>query len=250
MRLKTAYRKSHKIPAEEIPEPNIPEIKIDGQKPEAEVGISGETEAEPEDVAAAAIGAATEADQAKYALVKQIEALRQSEELQRRQQMAMAAQRPMSRDDRLEMWKAQGLSDKEANFLRDNPEMIDFPQVASHAAAEAMQAGHERDSEGYFKATEANFDRHMKQLKAQAAAQPTPQFFQPPPPPQPRTEASFVSAPVSRTAPAGGYREPSPSSVRLSPDELQIAANSGISPTEYARHKLRMEREKRMGIRQ
>jgi hypothetical protein len=49
---------------------------------------------------------------------------------------------------------------------------------------------------------------------------------------------------------AGGYREPSPRSVKLSPAEQQIAAASGISDIEYARHKLRMEREKRSGERQ
>jgi hypothetical protein len=87
----------------------------------------------------------------------------------------------------------------------------------------------------------------LADLQSQArAAQPTPAIFQPPPPPD---RAAIYSAPVSRRD-IGGVREPSPSSVRLSPEEKEIAAVSGLSQVEYARHKLRLEAEKRRGERQ
>ena len=97
-------------------------------------------------------------------------------------------------------------------------------------------------------ATRELFHKHLEATNAQAGAQ-IPTFFQPPPAPEQPGPASYVSAPVSRGA-VGGYREPSPSQVKLSPDELQIAAASGISATEYAKNKLRLAREKASGERQ
>jgi ABC-type uncharacterized transport system substrate-binding protein len=47
--------------------------------------------------------------------------------------------------------------------------------------------------------------------------------------------ASYVSVPVSREGPSGGGYQPSPSKVKLSADELEIARASGISPVEYRR---------------
>ena len=105
--------------------------------------------------------------------------------------------------------------------------------------------------------TKAIFHKQLARMQEQAenpAMQKTPAFFshrQPPPAPAPRTAASYVSAPVSRDVP-GPDRERygNPSRVTLSVDELQIAKASGISPAEYARHKLRLEAEKRAGGRQ
>ena len=157
-----------------------------------------------------------------------MEALVQAERMRHQ----MAAQRPMSRDDKINLWRQQGLSDKEALFLRENPEMIDFPQISSLAANEALAAGIERDSEPYWKVVKHNFEKHMTQLKAQAeAAQKTPEFFQPPPPPAPQTNSTIVCAPVSREAPGSRDREPIPTQVKLSPQELEIAKASGISPS-------------------
>lgn len=59
----------------------------------------------------------------------------------------------------------------------------------------------------------------------------------------------MYSAPVSRGE-VGGYREPSPSQVRLTVEQKQIAAASGISDVQYAKNLLRLEREKRSGERQ
>ena len=264
MRTKSKYREIKsgqnipaESPAEEIPEPNIPKVEIDGEEiqPVATVSVDASPDVEPSDAIAHTIAAAAKADDAALALKRQVEALQASEQLQREQAAAMmASQRPLTREQKLEFWKLQGLSAEETKFLQSNPEMIDHSAITNHAAAAALHAGHERDSEPYFAAVKTNFEEHMKQLQAQAAAQPTPEFFRPPPPPPPPpppSPANFVSAPVSRDVPSPDReRYGNPGKVTLSVDELQIAKASGISPAEYARLKLRLEAEKRTGVRQ
>ena len=71
-----------------------------------------------------------------------------------------------------------------------------------------------------------------------------------PSPAAPPDRSSLYAAPVSRTAPSGGYREPSAKSVRLSPIEQEIARGLKISDVEYAQGKLRLAREKATGERQ
>jgi hypothetical protein len=56
----------------------------------------------------------------------------------------------------------------------------------------------------------------------------------------------MYAAPVSRSA-VGGYREPSPSSVRLSPAELEIAKAAGVTERQYAEGKLRLLKAKASG---
>lgn len=254
MRTKSAYREK----SNEIPAPNIPAIKIDGEQPEATVGMAAHIPAEDGavDIAvASAEQAATDADAAKLALVRQIEALKQSEQLQRQRHAAMAhAQRP-THDQLLQHWRANNnMSEADENFLRENPAMIDNSQLAALAATEAAQQGHARDTDAHRQATKAIFDQRLAHLQAQARANSAPQeppkFFKPAPPPAPPDRAAMYSAPVSREVPTGAYREPSPSSVTLSQDQLAIAAASGISPVEYARNLLKLEAQKRRGERQ
>ena len=254
MRTKSKYReiKSNIPPVEESAAENIPEMKLNGVEAEPVAAVSAEIPPQPEPdleaIAKAANEAAT-ADEAALALRKQLEQIRASEELQRQQAaVMMAAQRPLTREQKLEFWRQRGLSDEETRFLQANPEMIDHSAITNHAAAQALQAGHERDSEPYFAAVKTNFEEQMKRQQAQAA----PKFFEPPPQKAPaaRSPAHIVSAPVSREVPSGGYREPNLSQVRLSPEEVEIAAASGISQVEYAKHKLRLMREKASGQRQ
>jgi hypothetical protein len=184
-------------------------------------------DAEPSEAVVAAISAAEQADAAKSALAKQIESLRQSEALQRqhREAAAMAQRLPPTREQRLEVWKQQGMSDEDGRFLSEHPGMIDHPQVTQQAVAAALHAGIERGSPDFYNAVRGNFDSPMARAEAQtyAAAQPTPEFFAPRPPPEPaptpENRAHIVSAPVSRRD-AGGYREPSPRQVRRPPTKL------------------------------
>lgn len=244
-RLKTAYRPN--IPAE-----TEPEIKIDGERPEATVGMGAHIPGE-DGAVNVAVAEAVQADEAALALQRQIDALQQSEQLQRQHRATMAQQRP-SHDQLLHHWRTQhGMSEADERFLRGNPAMIDHAQLTAIAANEAAQQGHQRDSDTHRQATKAIFDQHLARLQAQAPAnsapQPTAAFFQPPPPPAPKDKAAMYSAPVSRGE-VGGYREPSPSQVRLTLEQKEIARASGISETAYARNLLRMEREKRSGERQ
>jgi hypothetical protein len=253
MALKSAYREkaAEKIPPE--PVENIPEIKVDGE-PAPPPALEAPTPVEP-DAAIEAAEVALEADAAKSALQRQVEALKRGEELQRQQAEAVAraqAFHALSPEEKVEAWKRNGLTDREGEWLKAHPEAIEFPALANFASAEALQAGHKRDSDQYFQHVEERFQHHMQQLKAQAAAQ-TPEFFKPPEPKRGATPDTgyFTSAPVSRQAPTAGPRiETNPRQMRLSAEEIAIARASGISEVEYARNKIELERQKRMGERQ
>ena len=253
MKTKTAYRE--KIPAVETPATNIPEEPI---QPSESVHVEFIDKADPDKGAVAAIDTAIpQPDEATLALQKQLADLKKSEALQREFAQRVAAQRaaqmaaqPTTREQKLEMWRQQGMSPADERLLIENPQMIDFHDLTAVAAAQAAEQGHERDSEGHRAATLEAFHRLQGQQAQEQAAQPTPAFFAPKPAPSPAAPgpASFVSAPVSRTVP--GYREPSPRSVRLSPEEQQIAAASGISDAAYAKLKLKMLRERAAGERE
>jgi hypothetical protein len=243
-----SYRKK---PAAEAPE-HIPEIKHDGQpiEPLAVGHAEPDDDETPVETVERAVAQAEQdamkADETAQALRKQIEQLRLSERLQRQRHAAMAqAQRPVSPEEKLASWKSAGMPPGEEEFLRNNIDLVANDRLTAVAAAEASRL-HQRGTEAYMRAVRKNFDR----LMAQGAAQPTPQFFAVPPAPEPPGPGAYVSAPVSRETPTGAYREPSPSQVRLSAEERQIARASGISEVEYARNRLRLEREKRTGQRQ
>jgi hypothetical protein len=252
VKTKTAYRLPKNTPAEEpadIPE----EIQ-----PSASTTINFNTDkSDPVEATVAAIEPVAPADEATLALQKQLADLKKSEALQREFAQRVAAQRaaqmaaqPPTREQKLEMWRQQGMSPADEKLLIENPQMIDFHDLTAVAAAQAAEQGHERDSEGHRAATLEAFHRLQGQQAQEQAAQPTPAFFAPKPAPSPAAPgpASFVSAPVSRTVP--GYREPNPRSVRLSPEEQQIAAASGISDAAYAKLKLKMLRERAAGERE
>jgi hypothetical protein len=245
MRVKSAYReKPAENPAVEavvVPSPEPRGVAVDA-RPETEAQPGAERRAEEIKAAAAA-----------EALKRQIEALRQSEALLRQ---PAQPQRPLSRDEKLAVWQQQGMPADQLEFLKSNPAMVDYSDLATFAANKALQAGHERSSGEHMRATKELFDQHLAHLQAQAqqteqSAMPeTPRFFTPPPAKAPRAPASHYSAPVSRDVPNGGPRpefETNPGRVVLSQDEKIIAKNSGISEVEYARNKIRMQRMKASG---
>jgi hypothetical protein len=252
MGLKSAYKE--KTPDNILPEipaePNIPQVEINGMPadPVAEISTDGGDDSEPESVP---LPAAVEID-ASNALAAQIAALKRSGELQRQRQeaAAMAARgQPMSRTQKLDLWETQGMPKEERAWFEKHPELIDRPDVTAAAALEAERQGHQRGSKAHRKATRNIFHQI---IGGKGSTQPTPQFFQPPAvepnEPDEVSEAIF-SASISRETPtaAGVYREPLPSSVRLSIEEKQIAKNSGISEVEYARQKLRMLKAQETG---
>jgi hypothetical protein len=258
MRTKSAYRTKHadNIPAEtlDIPERVQPSetthIEFTNNKADPSVGIVSADEI-------------PEPDEATLALQKQIAGLKKSEELQKQYALHMQAQRaaqmaapepalPDSPSDRIALWKQGGLSDEDATYLQARPAMVQYPMITKAAYAATLQAGIERDSPDFAAAMEGNFASLLNRAQARPAPAATPEFFRPPPAPSPaRAEPSAMySAPVSRQAPSGSLREPSPRQLKLSPEERQIAAASGISDVQYAQNKLRMLRERAAGERE
>ena len=167
------------------------------------------------------------------------------------QQMAQQRQQPKNR---VEFLQSQGLTKQEAEFFDSREDMMANQQHAGEAAAETLAAGYERDSPEFFQAVEENFAKRIEAMNPQPAEQPTPVFFQPPEAPRrspapaaPPDRSSLYAAPVSRQTPTGGYREPSPSQVRLSAAEVEIARASGVTERQYAEGKLRLMRAKANG---
>jgi hypothetical protein len=253
MRTKSAYREKHaenSSPAVEAaiaPSPEAPTIA-------AEVRAESETPASAEAERAQEI---TKIDAAAEALKRQVEALRQSEALLRQ---PAQPPRPMTREQKLAAWKAQGMAQIELEFLERNPDLIDAPNLAAYSANEAAQQGHARGTEEFLQATKQIFDKHQAELQARARSQaqtpsdhpdmkPTPDFFQPPPPKPPRPQYVPVSAPVSRE-PSGSRSselEMDPRRTTLTVEERQIARASNLSDVDYARGKLELQRRKAAG---
>jgi hypothetical protein len=216
------------------------------------------------------------ADEAAERLKQLIRAIDQSRHLNQHYAQAQAAQvqqapLPSTREGRLELWEAQGLPKDEIKFLRTQaPEMIDNPELAAFASAEATQQGFQRGTQAYMERTRELFHdhlRHLQQAQTANAAQPvqptndepamesTPKFFQPQPAlaslprRQEPSRRSIVSAPVSRqtTATLGEDFERNRGQVHLSAAEGEAARISGITPAEYAKQKLKMLEAKARG---
>jgi hypothetical protein len=238
VKTKTAYRPKN-IPAEETPAPSDDQEII---QPSASTTINFDTNKTDPPVAVVAV----DPDEAALALQNQLAHLKKSEDLQRQYAAQLARQRPPSREEKLSAWRAQGAEESELSFLEQNPELIDRPDVTSQAAAAALHAGLQRGTDEFNNAVKLNFDTLLGRAEAQAQA--GERFFQPRPVPatEPPGPAAFVSAPVSRRE-AGGPRELSPRSVKLSPLEQEMARNVGISDAEYAKQKLVMMARKANG---
>jgi hypothetical protein len=263
MKTKTAYRPKN-VPVEETP--NIPD---EPPQPSETTHIEFSTDAEPveerryslEEVlpveaTAATVEPTTPIGDATAALQKQLAALRASEQAQRQAAMMAAQAQPPTREQLIQSWRSQGADEGDLAFMEATPRLFQNLELCRFAADEAEQMGHRRGTDEHRQATLENFDRHLAHLQTQQAAAaerptpapgPTPEFFRPPPPAPAPDRSGIYSAPVSRTAPSGTYREPVPTSVRLTPEEIQIASASGISQTEYAKQKLRLLRAKSAG---
>jgi hypothetical protein len=157
--------------------------------------------------------------------------------------MAQQAQRPLSREEKLAAWRANGGDEGDISFLESHPEMIDRHDVTVVAAEEAAQQGFERGTPQHREATREIFHRNIAAQARPAAADPA-GFFAPRPAPEPESahdrRAAIVSAPVSRGTPSGetGYRPAR--QIRLTAEEQEYARVAGISDVEYARQKQKL----------
>jgi hypothetical protein len=87
-----------------------------------------------------------------------------------------------------------------------------------------------------------------RQTNGNGAAQPAPAPRQSAPAPQQARPASPVSAPPHRDAPSMTTGRSASEPLRLTAEELSLAATMGISPQQYAEGKKRMLREKAAGL--
>ena len=100
-------------------------------------------------------------DEATVALMRQLDHLRASEQAQKdfaAQRAAQMAAQPPTREQKLAMWKQQGMDPEDARFLAENPQMVDQHDVTRVASEEAAQQGHERGTEAHRQATKEIFD--------------------------------------------------------------------------------------------
>ena len=66
--------------------------------------------------------------------------------------MAATPTLPAEPEARIALWKQAGLSDDDAAFLRQRPDMIDNPMITRAAYAATLQAGIERNSPDFAEA--------------------------------------------------------------------------------------------------
>jgi len=229
-RLKSAYRPKPETP----PEPEVEKITASEEAPAPAPPADEKLE--------------KALDDASLALRAQIGGLKHSAELQRQR----ASMSP--REQRLAEWQAQGagLSPDEVEFFRNNPALVDHPQITAHAIAQAKQAGHQRGTAEHLAAVKEAFDATLAHLQAEAAKNEmpasTPEFFAPPPAQPARSgRRPTVSAPVSRSIPTASGSRPKSGTVRLTPSEVEAARISGLSVEQYAKEKLRYQSMREAG---
>lgn len=182
---------------------------------------------------------ALEQDGASGALKAQIDALRQSETIQRQAQAAMLA-----------------AQERRQSWLQNNPLAQQHYAALNHLHQEALQSGLVDTSPQYFDFLNnrlatlqaqhpANAGKQLIDEMHQRAAQDRP----PEPPPQqpasPRT--NIVSAPVSREVPSSANGSRTGGKITLSREQLEAAQMAGVTPTEYARQLLRLNEMKASG---
>ena len=178
-------------------------------------------------------------DEAATALKRQVEALRQAGNMQ--QQAAIAA---LAAQERRQAWLASNeLAQK--NYAALN-----------HIHNEALQSGLADTSPEYFSYLNNRLASLQSQHPSNAGKQLVEEMQQraaqdrTPEPPQPKPmslSAAHVSAPVSRDIPSGGNGQRRPGSVTLTPDQLDAARISGVSPADYAKQLLRLNEMKAAG---
>jgi hypothetical protein len=215
-------------------------------------------------------------DEAAEALRKQVEELRKSE-LLLRQHQGQQQNRQQQEENYLrylrqtfQYWKQNGLTSEAEQFLLAGPPTI-IDELTQFAGQQAVAQGHQAGSAEHEQAAQKIFHDSLEHLREQArhhapaqqSSEPMPttnniepamtsnDFFKPPEP-KPVRQHVPVSAPVSRTVPTGSGSRPDWETGKtvLTAEEKEHARLAGVSETDYARGKLRLQRERAEGIRQ
>jgi hypothetical protein len=151
---------------------------------------------------------------------------------------------PQQRDpDPVETLASQ-LSPRSADWVRRNPQCVTDPRlyqkmVAAHNLAVAD--GYEPDSDDYFGFIEDTIKINRRQAPQREVSDEEDNFSSAAKPVQRRSAPP--SAPVTRSGTATGQR---PNQVRLSAAEAETARDLGMTPEEYARNKLLLQKEGRL----
>jgi hypothetical protein len=139
------------------------------------------------------------------------------------------------------------ISERKKQFLKAHPELLNpaVAEIGRSVHARMLSLGIEDDSDQM----NAMILHGVRSAIASRAAEEAAAAALPPAPAPAQSQRRSIpmAAPVSRDpypASSGRYA-PSTHSVRLSVEEREMARLSGISETEYARNKLRLERLKR-----
>lgn len=139
---------------------------------------------------------------------------------------------------------ASQLSPRSADWVRRNPQCVTDPRlyqkmVAAHNLAVAD--GYEPDSDDYFGFIEDTIKINRRQAPQREVSEEEDNFSSAAKPVQRRSAPP--SAPVTRSGTATGQR---PNQVRLSAAEAETARDLGMTPEEYARNKLLLQKEGRL----
>jgi hypothetical protein len=183
-------------------------------------------------------------------LQAQIAAQKQAELVQ---QQAFEAQRQIAAQMAIEKTPKQEppqLSERDLEFLGARPGIQSDPSFNQSVAALAHV--YKYGSDDFYKAMELKYpvsDFRRLEPKHQEDRPDAPAFMETKMEEKPAQRRVVVSAPVSRSGqPSGGDYSPSPSRVKLSAAERQIAAQSGLTDAQYAEQKIKMERLKASGF--
>jgi hypothetical protein len=245
----------------------IPESEINNSAPPA---LEQKTEAEKHEKEPT-----PQADEAALALKRQYEELQKSEQLLRQNQEQQSRQQQEQENylrylrQTYQYWKQNGLTSEQEQFLlAGSPTIID--ELTRFAGQQAVAQGHQAGSAEHEQAAQKIFHDNLEYLREQArqhtpaqqSNEPLPtadniesamtnNFFRPPTP-KPVRQHVPVSAPVSRTVPTGSGSRPDWETGKtvLTAEEKEHARLAGVSETDYARGKLRLQRERAEGIRQ
>jgi hypothetical protein len=127
---------------------------------------------------------------------------------------------------------AKSLSPRSAQWIRDHPEYVKDQSLNKKmllAHAVAVDDGNAIDSDGYFAAIESRLGLNKTEENTMSESSKTVH----------RRDAAPAAAPVSR----GNERT---NVVRLSAEEREVAELNGLTPEQYAKHKVALKKEGRM----
>ena len=179
---------------------------------------------------------------AEAALQQRLRELQQAEDYQRdMQQRLQAAVKPEPTPKQQE---APAFSERDLAFMGARPGIERDAQFLQTAQALSQTIGYGSDK--FYSTLEHIFpisDFRRVEPETPAIVENVERIVEQPA----RPRGPVVSAPVSRDIPSAGTGRPSNSRVALTALELEIARQSGVSPTEYARGKIRLMDEKSRG---